>query len=74
MGCQNNTAVAVSRLKLIQCIACRSSFVMSVVWQVRFSGKTFLQSASCNPYCQLILKSFVNAYSFIFNVTSLPNL
>ena len=52
MGRQNNTAVAVSPFKPVQCIvcrfltvtlcvACRSSFVMSVVCQARFSGKTF---------------------------------
>ena len=85
MGCQNNTAVTVSRFKPIQCIACRflrwlyvSRVDPLLSWvsfgKSNFQEKTFLQSASCNPYCQLILKSFVNAYSFIFNVTSLPNL
>ena len=63
MGCQNNTAVAVSQFKPVQCVACqfftvtlcvarRSFFVMRVVWHVRLSaGKPSLKKASYNPYC-----------------------
>ena len=88
MGSQNNTAVAVSRFKPVQCIgcrfltvtlcvACRSSFIMSVAsfgksdFQEKNFKISFMQSLNI---VQLILKSFVSAYSFIFNVISLPHL
>ena len=72
MGHQNNTVVTVSRFKPVQCIACRflmvtlcvacrSSFVMSVVWQVKFREKcfkiSFMQSLLFNwflKFCQCL--------------------
>ena len=85
MGCQNNTAVAVSRFKPIQCIACwflqwlyvsRVDPLLSWVsfGKSDFQEKHFYNQLHAIPIVNWFLKVFVNAYSFIFNVTSLPNL
>ena len=81
MGCQNNTAVALSRFKPVQCVACRffrvtlcvarrSFFVMRVVWHVRLSaGKPSLKKASSKFNCYFV--SAIPLYS-IFPLSQFP--